>query len=182
MAVIIATIIEMILPENNNKKYIKMVIGVYILFSIISPIITIFKGKNYEFNANDYEKYFKNTYEVSSNKIEQNNDKNIEEIYSENLKTDIKQKLLNKGYNTKNISITIKKNEKNYGDIEQMELTIEENKENEINSISVNKVEINNTNKTNDMKTTKLGPAKIKEIKEYLSDTYNISKNDIKIN
>lgn len=39
LAVIIATIIELILPQNRNKKYIQMVIGIYILFNIISPII-----------------------------------------------------------------------------------------------------------------------------------------------
>ena len=36
IAVIIGTIIEMLLPEGNCKKYVKVVIGVYILFSIIS--------------------------------------------------------------------------------------------------------------------------------------------------
>ena len=35
VAVIIGTIIEMILPSGNSKKYIKTVIGVYILFTII---------------------------------------------------------------------------------------------------------------------------------------------------
>ena len=39
LAVIIATIIELILPQNKNKKYIQMVIGIYVLFNIISPII-----------------------------------------------------------------------------------------------------------------------------------------------
>ena len=39
LAVIVATIIEMILPKNKNKKYIQMVVGVYVLFNIISPII-----------------------------------------------------------------------------------------------------------------------------------------------
>ena len=33
IAVIIATIIELILPNNKNKKYIQMVIGIYILFN-----------------------------------------------------------------------------------------------------------------------------------------------------
>ena len=36
IAVIIGTIIEMLLPEGNCKKYVKVVIGVYILFSIFS--------------------------------------------------------------------------------------------------------------------------------------------------
>ena len=39
LAVIVATIIELILTKNKNKKYIQMVIGVYVLFNIISPII-----------------------------------------------------------------------------------------------------------------------------------------------
>ena len=46
IAVIIATIIEMILPEGSSKKYIKVVIGVYILFTIVSPVITQFTGKS----------------------------------------------------------------------------------------------------------------------------------------
>lgn len=41
IAVIIATIIEMILPNGNSKKYIKTVIGVYIVYTIISPVITL---------------------------------------------------------------------------------------------------------------------------------------------
>lgn len=41
IAMIIATIIEMILPKGNSKKYIKMIIGIYILYTIISPVITL---------------------------------------------------------------------------------------------------------------------------------------------
>lgn len=41
IAVIIATILEMVLPNGNSKKYIKTVIGIYILYTIISPVITL---------------------------------------------------------------------------------------------------------------------------------------------
>ena len=51
VAVIIATIIEMILPNGSSKKYVKVVVGIYILFTIISPIITKFSSNN--FNIND---------------------------------------------------------------------------------------------------------------------------------
>ena len=40
LAIIIATIIEIILPEGNNKKYIKTIIGIYILFVMIQPFIS----------------------------------------------------------------------------------------------------------------------------------------------
>ena len=46
VSVIIATIIEMLLPNNGNGKYVKVVVGIFILFSIVSPIITKFKGKS----------------------------------------------------------------------------------------------------------------------------------------
>ena len=45
VAVILATIFEMILPEGNNKKYIKTVIGVFVLFTIT----TYFKNTTNQF-------------------------------------------------------------------------------------------------------------------------------------
>ena len=51
VAVIIATIIEMLLPEGSSKKYIKVVVGIYILFTIVSPVIT--KITNKEFKLSD---------------------------------------------------------------------------------------------------------------------------------
>lgn len=39
IAVIIASIFEMILPDGNIKKYVKIVLGIYIIFSIISPFV-----------------------------------------------------------------------------------------------------------------------------------------------
>ena len=51
VAVIIATLIELILPNGSSKKYVKVVIGVYILFTIISPVIE--KLKNDDFGINE---------------------------------------------------------------------------------------------------------------------------------
>ena len=36
IAVIIGTIIEMLLPKNKNSKYIKVVIGMFVLFTIFA--------------------------------------------------------------------------------------------------------------------------------------------------
>ena len=35
LAIVVVSILEMILPNNKTKKYIRMVMGVYILFTII---------------------------------------------------------------------------------------------------------------------------------------------------
>ena len=76
LAVIVATIIELILPKNKNKKYIQMVIGVYVLFNIISPIIrNKEKISVEEYNIDKYQT--KSQYEVDQSSM----DERIEKIY-----------------------------------------------------------------------------------------------------
>ena len=53
LAVVIVSILEMLLPNNKSKKYIKMVMGTYILFCTISPFI---QNKNL-FNENSIQEY-----------------------------------------------------------------------------------------------------------------------------
>ena len=106
ISVIIATIIEMLLPNNGNGKYVKVVIGVFVLFTIVSPIINKFKNDNY---LKDFDSYIKNndsqTVSVSNNKIDTEN--TIRKMYEENLKVDIKSKVSQKGYVVGNINLEI---------------------------------------------------------------------------
>ena len=87
LAVIIATIIELILPNSKNKKYVQMVIGIYVLFNIISPVI---KNKDIlTFEEINLEKYASNSYE----EVDQTSmDKRLEKIYLEELEQNIKAK------------------------------------------------------------------------------------------
>ena len=84
LAVIVSTIIEMILPKNKNKKYIQMVIGVYVLFNIISPII---KNKDdfsiEKYSVENYEK--KSQYEIDQSSI----DERLEKIYLDELEKNV---------------------------------------------------------------------------------------------
>lgn len=198
VAVIIAGIIEMILPKGNNKKYVKAIIGVYILFTIISPIIA--KITNIDFKDIDYEEYFKQTetYQTMSQDLSNNNDKSVEEIYISNLKQDMKNKLQEKGYVVENIEVTIElEDESNYGKLNKIELLIYESEEIEnddntntsANTISINKIEEikigNNTNSVStkaEIKKSEINNSKKNEIKEYLSGVYEINKKNIKIN
>ena len=41
IAVVISIIIEMIIPDGNNKKYVKVVSGLYILFVILNPFLDV---------------------------------------------------------------------------------------------------------------------------------------------
>jgi len=90
IAVIISTIIEMIIPNGNIKKYIKTVMGVYLIFVIISPIISKITGKEI-----DILKYINSQTKKYEQKEIATIDTNtyIEQIYKENIKQDITKNL-----------------------------------------------------------------------------------------
>lgn len=93
LAVIVATIIELILPKNKNKKYIQMVIGIYVLFNIISPII---KNKdNFSVEKYNTEKYeSQSQYEIDQSSM----DARIEKIYLEELEKKTQEKFQDNGF------------------------------------------------------------------------------------
>ena len=39
VVIVIVSIFEMILPNNKTKKYIRVVLGIFVMFNIISPFI-----------------------------------------------------------------------------------------------------------------------------------------------
>lgn len=188
IAVIIATIIEMILPSGSSKKYIKVVTGVYILFTIISPVITKFTGKTLAVSdileLDSYVNEIKQK-EVSQNLLAENNSSSIKDIYTANLKSDIKNKLKQKGYSANNIVLTVGDDE-NYT-LNKIELDIEKIKEDkqEVNEIeAVNQINITISNSVvekNKNKSSILDKEKEK-IKQYLSSVYEIDEKDILVN
>ena len=100
----------MILPEGNSKKYIKVVIGVYVLFTIVSPVITKVSGKEIKVSdILDLNEYIEEMQETSKmqNYIEKENEENIMNIYVNGIKEDMKAKIEAKGYIVNNIEIGI---------------------------------------------------------------------------
>lgn len=100
----------MILPEGNSKKYIKVVIGVYVLFTIVSPVITKVSGKEIKVSdILDLNEYIQEIEETSKmqNYIEIENEGNIMNIYINGIKEDMKAKIEAKGYIVNNIEISI---------------------------------------------------------------------------
>ncbi len=191
VAVVIATIIEMILPEGNNKKYIKAVIGVFILFTIIAPVIG--KIGNFELNDIDYEKYLEDSedYQSISQSLSVTNAQSIEEIYKNNLKEDMKNKLKEKGYIVQDIDLIIdNKDGEGYGNIKEITLTVYEietsndESKNQINTVEVGKIDsikVGNTINNNEHPNKRINNVQIEEIKEYLSSVYEIKKSNISV-
>lgn len=182
VAVIIATLIEMILPNSSSKKYVKVVIGMYILFTIVSPIIKKVGGKDINLNTINIEKYeqqISKSDNTISRKFEDNNTRSIKDIYVSNLKADISAKLKGKGYEIDTSDIQIKDDE-NYT-IEKITLKLikMEQKQGKNNEIVINTVEIGNTISQKDSKT--LSDDDKQEVKDYISETYDIDKKNINI-
>lgn len=184
VSVIIATIIEMILPEGNNKKYIKMIIGIYVLFTIIQPVITKLTGNEINFNDFNYNKYFKNTVQTSSNtdKFEDTNSKLIKQTYIDSIKRDIKQKVELKGFKVLKCELDIIQDENLLKSIElNLEKIKKEENENSTNKIQVNEVNISKKVISENKKET-ISDKDKEKLKEYLSEEYRIEIDNIKIN
>lgn len=193
VCVIIATIIELILPSGSTKKYIKVVLGMFIVFNIITPVINKITKNNFEIssiiNMDEYSKKMK-TYETSSqNQVSSNaNEQTIKQIYISKLEKDIKNKLKEKNYTVSKIEIEINENEE-YS-IKQINLLVqkdeEETEKKQENSIEIENIEtINiqvNENIIPEQKEENISVNEISKIKQYLASEYQINEKQININ
>lgn len=183
IAVIIGTIIEMLLPDGNCKKYIKVVIGVYILFSIVSPVITKVTGN--EFRVSDI--YDINTYIEVSAKSSQENIENsqqnqIKQVYITNLKNDMKQKIQEKGYSVKSLTLEIS-NDEQYT-LKKIFAQVSKRKNEENNDVKgVNEINITISNTTENIEENiSISTKEQNDLKAYLSGIYNLEEKNININ
>ena len=200
VAVVIASIIQMILPNGNNKKYIKVVLGIYVVFQIITPVVNKFFNSNFEISSLiDIDSYTKKmeTYEVSSQNtnIDKTNEDSIKQIYVANLEKDIKAKLEDKEYLIKGVEVQVEDNEKY--DIKSMKIYLKEvvnsTKEESENNIHINEVEKieikvgqNNFNNSENETKSQTNESSISneeknKIKKYLTSVYEINEKQITI-
>lgn len=190
LSVVIVSILEMLLPNNKTKKYIRMVMGIYILFNIVSPFIKSVQASDIEdFNIEDYT----NNISINSTAKQTSMDKRLQELYIEQLENDIKTKVTNKGYdvNTCKVDAVISGNENEAG-IKKIVLKIEKNEsnlkeENEnveekiVNEVQkIKKVNISNKNQENNNK--KITDADISNLKKFLKEEYGVDEKCLKIN
>lgn len=178
IAVIIVTLLEMILPEGKNKKYIKTVLGIYLLFAVISPIIKAVSNEELNLeNVLEFEKYMKS---VNSTSIETS--ASIFNVYEDNLKKDIESKLQQKGYNVSQIKLKLEQeDEQNYGKIYEISVWLDNQEEKKINN-TINKIE-NIEVVIGDVEEVKnqIPEKENLELKDYLSTTYDVEKDKISI-
>ena len=211
VTIVIVSILEMLLPNNKTKKYIRMVLGMFVIFNIISPFIT--NKDKLNFNSIDIGNI--DTYATSSNVVNQASmDERIEDLYQEELEKDITKKVEEQGFEVSNCKVEAKVPEKNNSEKEEgtgitkIKLKIEKSdKKEETNESTENKVveeiqkikkvdtsindsqtrnqdeENNNEENTNeDTNNSKVTRSDIQNIKKMLIEEYGVSEKCLEIN
>ena len=163
----------MILPNGNSKKYIKTIMGVYILYTIIAPAIRLITGSDLKINYSDYEKYFGNM--ETSSKVE---GIKIEDTYKTEIGKQMKTDTEKMGYEVTslkfdldtenwiidNVNMYVKKSVK------------EKSKENRID-IEIENIEVGDKKTENS-----LNSDEINQIKQMISENYGVDTKKITIN
>ena len=205
LAIIVISILEMLLPNNKTKKYVRMVFGIYIIFNIISPFV---KNKDIlDVSSYDFNEYIGNYTTNQTNEEQSSVDSRIEEIYIRELEKDITQKVEELGYQvvTCNVYATLSsKNEENY--IEEIVLTVEKSEEQKndqqgdgteqsetiedklvkeiqkIKPVNTTVGKINKTEKEQEENTQNINNSDIQKIKKFLKEEYGVEETCLKIN
>ena len=186
IAVIIATIIEMILPNSTSKKYIKIIIGIFIVYTVISPVIGSFKGEDLN-NYIKVENYIQSSSNaLQTNEVSDNAQSSIKKIYAQNLQNDLKIKLKEKGYISNNINISISNDDKY--NIERIDIKVDEKVTNSnqdekqvktiVDNIKAIKIKVKKDDSQNNAIITENDK---NEIKEYIKQIYQIDLNNINV-
>ena len=196
LALIVVSILEMILPNNKTKKYVKVIMGLYILFSIIQPFVENSESLNLDnFNLEEYIQ--SETEQVSTNsEVDQTSmDLRLNQMYMEQLEEDITEKLKEKSYELDTCDVKAHISQEDSGiekitirvyrkltDNKQEESTIEDKLVNEIQKID--KVDVSVGNKENDretQETSKITKTDIKIIKDFLINEYGVREECLRI-
>lgn len=193
LSIIVISILEMILPNNKTKKYVKVIFGIYIIFNIISPFIKNADTLNVSnFDFEEYGNYV--TDNNNSNSVSIND--RIENMYIEELEKDITTKVNNLGYEviSCNVETTPISNEEEVvikkielelisKTKEEQEETVEDKLVKEIQKIKPINTTIKSENTISDEQNqNSLNNTQLQEIKKFLIEEYGVDEKCLKIN
>ena len=135
VTIVVVSILEMLLPNNKTKKYIKMVLGIFVIFNIISPFVQnkeVFNVENFDFE--DYEA-------VETTSVNQTSmDARIQELYEEELEKDIEEKLKEQGYEVTTIKVTVDISKEDEDQISKIKLKAQKTEKEQVDEQIENKI------------------------------------------
>lgn len=195
VTVVIISIIEMLLPNNNSKKYIRMILGIYLIFNIVSPLI-----KNRDvLNVNNIN-LSETTISTTAEEVNQTSmNKRIKKLYEQELEKDITKKLKEKGFEVKscNVATQVSTNENEETKINKIKVSIdkinttnkieEKNKESKIVTQiqKIKRIDTNvgeNKDEKEKQENKNITKSDIQNIKKFLIDEYGVNENCLEIN
>ncbi|WP_075982265.1 stage III sporulation protein AF [Bacillus massilinigeriensis] len=179
--VLLATVIDMLLPNSNLQKYTKMVTGLLLMAIILSPILKIvsqdFQIPTFEFIQ---DKNAENLIEIKKKEIQASQTAYILEQTAVQMKNDAQEELMT-GYGLMITDIDLSVNDQAQGNFPEnvekikVQLTSIEEKTNTVEAIS--KVEINTDESppTNDQSDT------LERITSHLSEKWGVGQEMIDV-
>ncbi len=97
VTIVLVSILEMILPNNKTKKYIRVVLGIFVVFNIISPFIQ--NKDNLSLTSINIEDYYTDGSSSENESLNQTSmNERIKQLYEEELEKDITKKVEEQGY------------------------------------------------------------------------------------
>ena len=182
ITVIIATIVEIILPNSNTKKYVKIASGLIIMYTVMYPIfgklldkhnsgvlLSSSKNKAIQCFSSEY-----NDVSYSSNNV-------INSIYINNLRKDISSRLSNMGYECGEINVLV--DEESY-DIKEIQVEIKRKDTSKKKAYSIVKtiehVCISISKEAEDENSV-IDSGDMMDITTFLSETYGVCMENIEV-
>lgn len=189
VTIVVVSILEMLLPNNKTKKYIRMVLGIFVIFNIISPFVQnkeVFNVENFDFE--DYEA-------VETTSVNQTSmDARIQELYEEELEKDIEEKLKEQGYEVTTIKVTVDISKEDEEQISKIKLKAQKTEKEQVDEQIENKIvteiqkikEIDTSIKKEDEEdqeqtTESISNSDIQNIKKFLIDEYGVNEKCLEI-
>ena len=154
---VIISIVDIIMPKGKMKRYVDFIIGILIIFTIISPFTRL---RNINFNLDREISNF-NDETISSKEIFNKQEDQIEQIYLSNLSNELKEIVEREtGYRVKAIDIETLPDEQHLFILDEISLVLEYEKVNSKDGIKIQKIEVgeeclvvDNTSKVGEIKT-----------------------------
>ncbi len=189
--IIFVTVVEMLIPNSNNKRYINVVIGLLVMIVILNPILYLIKDKNINFEQTVLENFNQMEYLAITNRVNQQELRNdtVVELYTKELTKQIKNRIERLWeYEVDHIYLAIENDDiEHLGLIKKMEITLKQALEIQTNYPLINDIEpieisIIANKKDNTMETNGINIGnKENIIKDDLSIFYNLPKENIEL-
>lgn len=152
---IFVTIIRLVIPKNNLRKYIYSLIGIITIIALVSPLMDIFKNNDMQdsiksvlSNLDEQENVNVDTEKYSNVKEEA-----VKKSFIQSIKNDVKSKLEGKSIVVKSVDVFISDNY----DIEKIEINIEK------------------------IDTSKASISSVTQIVKYINEEYDIGYSKIEV-